>query len=207
MLDLETLIKGTAADTDLIEVQCCIEDDNIQAIPEGYQHVAKKLTHGWGITMVDDRIINPKRLRFADLNALHFGHPGVNNLYNDAIIWWPNMRAGIEKKAKTSSACLNARKNLKTQLPNTEKSKIEPPKYPEEIQIDFTGNLKSKHLNSPPFILAAVDKNSCWPEAKIQTMIVITFLREYINVYGVPKIIKSDNGSAFISKEYKRFCK
>ena len=58
---------------------------------------------------------------------------------NDAVIfWWPNMRADIEKKAKTCSACLNAGKNLKTQLPSTEKSKVEPPKYPgEEIQIDL----------------------------------------------------------------------
>ena len=45
MLDLETLIKDTAADPDLIEVQCCIEDNNTQAIPDDYKQVAKKLTH------------------------------------------------------------------------------------------------------------------------------------------------------------------
>ena len=61
------------------------------------------------------------------------------------------MRADIEKKAKTCSACINAGKNLKTQLPNTEKSKIEPPKNPaEDIQIDFTGNLNSKQPNLLP---------------------------------------------------------
>ena len=154
MLDLKTLIKETSADPDLIELQCCLEDKSMLAIPEDYKHVAKRLTHRWGITMVDDRIIIPKSLRYAALNALHFGHPGVNKMCNDAIIfWWPNMRADIEKKAKTCSACLNAGKNLKTQLPNTEKSKIEPPKNPgQEIQINFTGNLNSKHLNSSPFI-------------------------------------------------------
>ena len=163
------------------------------AIPEDYKHLAKRRTHRWGITMVDDRIIIPKSLRYAALNALHFGHPGVNKMCNDAVIfWWPNMRADIEKKAKTCSACLNAGKNLKTQLPNTEKSIIEPPKNPgQEIQIDFTGNLNSEHLNYSSFILIAVDKNSRWPVAKIckntNHDTLITFLREYINVYGVPE--------------------
>ena len=122
------------------------------------------------------------------------------------------MRADIEKKAKTCSECLNAGKNLKTQLPNTEKSNLEPPKTPgEEIQIVFTGNLNSKHLISSPFILVAVYKNSRWPVAEFckntNHDTVLTFLREYINVYGVLKTIKLDNGSAFISKEYKSFCK
>ena len=78
MLDLETLIKETAADPDLIKVQCCLEDNNTLAIPEDYKHVAKKITHGWGITMVDDRIIFPKSLRYAAMNALQFGHPEIN---------------------------------------------------------------------------------------------------------------------------------
>ena len=83
MLDLERLIKETAADPDLIEIQCCIEDNNTQAISEEYKQVAKKLTLRWGITMVDDRIIIPKSQRYAALNALHFGHPGINKMCND----------------------------------------------------------------------------------------------------------------------------
>ena len=50
MLDLETLINETAADPDPIEVQCCIEDENILAIPGDYKHVVKKFTQRWGIT-------------------------------------------------------------------------------------------------------------------------------------------------------------
>ena len=63
MLDLEMLIKITAADAVLIELQCCIEDSNIQAIREDYKQVAKKVTHRWRITMVDDPIISPRSLR------------------------------------------------------------------------------------------------------------------------------------------------
>ena len=49
MLDLETLIKETSADPDPIELQCCLEDKNMLAIPEDYKNVAKRLTHRWGI--------------------------------------------------------------------------------------------------------------------------------------------------------------
>ena len=191
---------------DLIELNCCIEDNKWDQIPQNYETVAKKLTYRWGIILVDDRIVIPKSLRYAAFNALHFGHPGISKMYNDAaIFWWPNMREDIEKKSKTCSACLNAGKNLKFQIPQTEKSKIEPPKTPgEEIQIDFTGNLNNKKLQSNPFILIAVDKKSRWPVAKIckntNHETVISFLDEYINVYGVPKQIKSDKGGDFISK-------
>ena len=214
MLDLETLIKETTADPDLVELNCCLEDNNTNMIPNEYRTVARKLTHRWGIIMVDDRIVIPKSLRYAALKALHFGHTGINEMCSEAMIfWWPNMREDIEKKSKTCSACLNAGKNLKLQIPqNEKKTKIEPPRTPgEEIQLDFTGNLHNKKLPSTLYILVAVDKNSLWPVTKIckntNHETVITFPKEYINIYGVPKQIKSDKGGAFISKEYKEFCK
>ena len=99
MLDLETIIKETATDPDLIELNCCIEDNNLEQIPQNYRTVAKKLTHRLGIIMVDDRIVVPKSLRYEALNTLHFGHPGINKMCNDAaIFWWPNMREDIERK-------------------------------------------------------------------------------------------------------------
>ena len=87
MLDLETIIKETAADPDLIELNCCIEDNKLDQIPQNYKTVAKKLTYRWGIILVDDRIVIPKSLRYAALNALLFGHPGINKMYNDAAIF------------------------------------------------------------------------------------------------------------------------
>ena len=121
--------------------------------PRRLQARRRKTYTPLGITKIDDRIIVPKSLRYAALNALHFGYPRVKKMRNDAtIFWWPNMRADFEKKAKTYSARLNAGKKLKTQLPITEKSKIDPPKNPgQEIQIAFPGYLNTKHLNSAFF--------------------------------------------------------
>ena len=209
MLDLETLTKETLADLDLTEQNCRIKDNNLEQIPQNYKNVARKMTHRWGIIIVVDRIVIPDSLRYAALNALPFGHPGINKMCNDAAIFWrPNMREDIEKISKTCSACLNAGKNLKFQFQTTKKTKIETPKTPgEKFQTDFTGNLHNKKLLSHQFILVAVDKNSPWPVAKIckntNHETLISFLNEYINVHGVPKRIKSDKGGAFTSKEYK----
>ena len=98
MLELETLIKQTAADSELIELNCCLEDNNTNMIPNDDRTVAKKLTHRWGIIIVDDQIIVPKSLGYAALNALHFGHPRINKMCSDAmIVWWLNMREDMVK--------------------------------------------------------------------------------------------------------------
>ena len=47
MLDLETLIKETAADPNLIELRCCIKDNNLSLAPEAYKPIIKRLTHRW----------------------------------------------------------------------------------------------------------------------------------------------------------------
>ena len=44
MLDLETLIKETSADPELIELNCCLENNNTNMMPNEYRTVAKKLT-------------------------------------------------------------------------------------------------------------------------------------------------------------------
>ena len=122
------------------------------------------------------------------------------------------MQADIKREEKTSSACLNASKNLNCQIPGTEK-KIKnrtATNLGEEIQMDFTGNLNSKHFEKSPFILVAVDSNSQWPVAKIcnnsNHETVTTFLQENTDIYRVPKSMKTDTGTAFISKEFNKYC-
>ena len=81
----------------------------------------------------------------------------------------------------------------------------------QEIQIDFTEKLQNKRINWDVEILIAVDRFSKWPTVKIcktaETKEVINFRTNNFNLYGIPKKIKSDEGGAFILKEYKELCR
>ena len=56
------------------------------------------------------------------------------------------MAEDIKTKQKECTACRNAGKNLKTQIPKTDKSEIITNEPGEELQLDFTGDLISNKL-------------------------------------------------------------
>ena len=126
--------------------------------------------------------------------------------------WWPGMKQDIENKVKDCTACLASGKNPNYQLPKKHYGKLEKLTEPgQEIQIDFTGKLNNKNINGDVQILIAIDRFSKWPTVKIcksaETKEVINFLSSNFNLYGIPEKIKSDKGGAFVSKEYREFCK
>ena len=65
------------------------------------------------------------------------------------------MADDIKAKQRECISCRNAGKNLKTQIPQTEKSKILTNEPGEELQLDFTGDLISDKLPNRPKILVA----------------------------------------------------
>ena len=122
------------------------------------------------------------------------------------------MKQDIENKVKDCTACLGSGKSPKYQLPKKHYGKLEKLTEPcQEIQIDFTGKLHNKNVNGEIQILIAIDRFSKWPTVKIckaaEPKEVTIFLSSNFNLYGIPEKIKSDKRGAFISKEYREFCK
>ena len=151
---------------------------------------------------MDDHIVNPVDLRRQLLDILHFRHAGTTKMIAEAkIFWWPDINRDIENKVKDCIACLASGKNLKYQLPV----------YNCKISTDFTGKIHNKRINGDVQILITVDHFSKWATVKIcktaETKEVLNFLTNYFNLNGIPEKIKSDKGGAFISKEYREFCK
>ena len=59
-------------------------------------------------------------------------------------------------------------------------------------------------------VLVAVDKFTKWIKAKpiknLEASTTVSFIRELIFRYGVPRSIITDNGSNFDSDEFRTFC-
>ena len=213
MLDLKTLISKTAIDPELTRVRNSMRREDRETIPDSYRTVFDKLSIRWGLKFVDEQIVIPIDLRRRLLDILHFGLSGVTKMTTEAkIFWWLNKKQDIETKVKDCTACLASGKNLNYQLPKKHYGKLEKLSEPgQELQIDFTGKLHNKKLNGETQILIAIDRFSKWPTVKIckisETKEVINFLSSNFNLYGIPEKIRSDKGGAFISKEYRQFCK
>ena len=197
----------------LTHVRNSMRREDREITPDGYKTVFDKLSIRWGLVFVDDQIVVPIDLRRRLLDILLFGHAGMTKMETEAkIFWWPSKKSDIETKVKDCTACLASGKNLKYQLPNKHYGKLEKLTEPgQEIQIDFTGKLHNQKINGDVQILIAVDRFSKWPTVKIcktaETKEVIQFSTCNFNLYGIPEKVKSDKGGAFISKEYREFCK
>ena len=112
----------------------------------------------------------------------------------------------------TCTACMDSVKNFEHQLPPTKKIKQPDLTEPgQEMQTDFSGKLHNKYAIGEPYVFIEIGRYSKWHVVWVckatETKEVLKFLENLINFCDVSEKIKSDRGSAFISKEYKTYCK
>ena len=88
--------------------------------------------------------------------------------------------------------------------------KIPEPKEPNEsVQLDFWGPINYLK-ESKKYVLVGVDRFSRWSSAMVcnsnRSDKIIKFLKAYIIAHGVPRQIRVDQGTIFMSKEVRAFC-
>ena len=133
-----------------------------------YRPHRNHLTTRFGILFCNDKIIIPEDMRTTVIAMLHQGHPSATKMDQlAAAFWWPGIYQEIREKAENCLSWRASGKNLVTQLPSTEKNKLENLSEPnQEIQLDFPGPIKLK-TRGDVYILVAVDQFSKWPTAQI----------------------------------------
>lgn len=159
----------------------------------------------------DIRVVVPKGMHMQVIRRAHEqGHFGINK--TEALVkrdyWIPNLRPKIEKIIRNCVTCILAeRKHGKRECML---SPIEKGSVPlDTFHIDHLGPLPSTK-KSYVYIFAVIDAFSkfVWLYATKSTSAseVIDRLRKQSSIFGNPRRIVSDRGSAFTSKEFKEYC-
>ena len=157
---------------------------------------------------MDNRLVIPQSMRSMIMGSLHYGHPGRDSmLAMIEDIWWPRIHREVIYQARLCEQCLESGRNLKCML--KQKELLEAKGLNKEVALDFAGpfpNAKKREKS----LLVSVDHFSGWPDANFlhspTTREVIEFLKQYISQYGVPKKIRTDPGTVFVSEAFKQFC-
>ena len=156
-----------------------------------------------GLLLRDHRIVVPCSLRDQVIDLAHEGHLGVVKTKQllRTKVWFPHIDVLVNQKVKNCLACqavVNdaAREPLKmTELPN---------RPWEKIAVDFHGPLPSGHS-----LLVMIDEYSRFPVVEIVSSTsaksTILAMTKTFATFGIPAVVKSDNGPPFQSAEFAYF--
>lgn len=156
-----------------------------------------------GIVMRGEQIMIPESMQKTVIERAHKAHLGqklMRNLLKKRYFWH-----GMNKMiAERISNCLPCQAVYDTTKPKPIISSTLPSNKFELVSIDFSSKTPSNN-----YILVLLDEFSRYPifefTSNITSKKAIHALDRVFKVLGVPKRIKSDNGSAFRSEKFKKF--
>ncbi|KAJ1519211.1 hypothetical protein ONE63_011183 [Megalurothrips usitatus] len=153
------------------------------------------------VLLFSSRIIIPDSVKAEVLRMIHEGHPGIvrSKLLARQFIWWPQLNEDISNLVSNCSVCA---------LVNFAPQKLfvswTPPSSPfERVHIDFY------EKNNVSYLIVC-DAYSKWVDIILMSStnapLVIEKLMSIFSIFGLPKILVSDNGQPFDSDLYANFC-
>ena len=155
-----------------------------------------------GCVMWGARVIVPKPGQADVLRQLHQSHPGISRMKALArsYVWWPKMDHDVEKMVQACGVCQEHR-NVPAVAP------LHPWEWPDRpwqrLHVDYAGPFLGKMF----FIL--IDAHSKWmdvyPVNTATSAVTIECLRKSFSAQGLPETLVSDNGTCFVSAEFKEF--
>ena len=170
-----------------------------------YTKVVDQLSIAHDILLKGERMVIPPSLIKKVVRIGHDGHQGIVKTKQllRSLVWFPNMGKIIEKHI---AKCTSCQASVNTPVQEPLKSTILPD-YPWQcVDIDFIGPLPSGD-----YILVAIDEFTRFPEIFITKSTsydsTVHNLSKLFSSYGIPEVIKSDNGPPFQSKDFKKYAK
>lgn len=158
------------------------------------------------------RFVVPRGIRYHVIHSAHdkMGHPGLDRTveYLQRTYWFPRMRSAVCKYIKSCVPCLyNKRGKDETRH---QLHTVDTPAVPfQVIHIDHCGPFpRSSSQNEE--VIGIVDSFTKFVVLRAvrnkKPQPVIKLIEDMADFVGMPAVIVSDRGGAFVSKEFEKFC-
>ena len=189
-----------------------LKDTALRGWPENKKEINPRITHYWnfrdeisyfeGLMLKGEKVIIPKSMQKNVIEQIHQkSHLGINKCISRAkdVFYWQGMAAQIKDIVSQCAIC-NEFKSAQAKEPMIPH---EIPSKPWEIcATDLF------ELDKDTYIVLACYYSKFFEVKKIassSSKSVINVLKENFSRWGIPKILKSDNGPAFASEQFKEF--
>uniref|UniRef100_A0A3P9MCB8 Gypsy retrotransposon integrase-like protein 1 n=1 Tax=Oryzias latipes TaxID=8090 RepID=A0A3P9MCB8_ORYLA len=193
----------SAADPTLNIVRSCIETGDWKKCDPAYQTVKTELCTVGKIVMRGSRIVIPLAAQRQTLMLAHEGHQGIVKTKQRlrTKVWWPGIDREVEDLVRSCHACqINTSTSHDVPTVRTEL----PAKPWQMLAMDMCGPFPSGH-----YLLVVTDYYSRWVSADIlqnpTSMNITNCMKHLFATHGLPESIVTDNGTPFISKEFKLY--
>ena len=169
-------------------------------LKEFHQVFNEMSTHESGVLLRNELILMPESLRDRAVQYAHEGHMGIvlcKRLLRNRC-WWPGLDKQVEETVDNCPAC-------QANTDTTHHESMIPTRLKEDkmglSSIDF-----SSATPSGEYLLVINYETGRLPVVKISSSLTtydaIDICKRVFKVYGIPRILKSDNGPAFISSQF-----
>lgn len=165
--------------------------------------------HGDGIS--GDPIVQvvlPEKFRTSVIHTAHdniAGHMGIKKTYHRVLqhFFWPHVKHDVSKYIRTCHVCQVTRKPNQSLKP-VPLCPIPAVSQPfDHLLVDCVGPLP-RSKSGCSYLLTIMCQSTRYPAAyplwSITTKSVVKAISEFISVFGIPKVIQTDQGSNFTSR-------
>lgn len=212
-MTIDEIIEETTKDVDLQTTIQNVRTNSWQtsyksnSILDTYSRCKNELTvvtlNKGTVVLHGTRLVIPKSLQQKVINIAHEGHQGIvktKQMLREKV-YFPGIDQLVEKTCKSCIPCLAA----------TDKTTHEPLQMSplpsgifEEISLDFCGPFPNGQ-----YFCVVVDEYSRYPIVKVVNSInaktILPILDEIMSEYGIPRVVKTDNGPPMNGKQFEKF--
>ncbi|XP_052792104.1 uncharacterized protein K02A2.6-like [Mya arenaria] len=214
-MTLHDIINETSSDNDLQQVMQNVRQFSWKSnyktntVLDTLARVKNELTvvtfKNGEVLLHRNRIVLPKQLQQKAISIAHEGHPGIvrtKQLLREKV-YFPKMDKMVEDLCNSCIPCLAATdKNSREPLQMTEM----PKQAWDSVSMDFCGPFPDGK-----YLLVLIDDFSRFPIVEIITSLnaksVIEKLDKIFSEYGIPEILRTDNGPPMNSADFQNFSK